>query len=288
MLNNFASPADELASLKAAPGEDLAFLREVLKAALDQVSGVEAVNGFEELQESLKEISPCEEAQAVARAYAEAKKAVIVFEQKKLSEDAAALLANLAFITGHHRGPRNGVIQLKAEANAQGAADLGIMSGDILRAKISSGEIKGLFVFGEDAADSDLDSLEFLAVQDLQMTATAAKAEVVLPASSFAEVDGTFTNAVGEVQILNKAVPAAVEYTNFEQIALLAEQAGEPLPYRNLEEVQRAIEKDRYTAAKAEEKLAVVQGDVLLRQEQPSTNILYNSLIEYAKKEGIA
>jgi formate dehydrogenase alpha subunit len=76
-------------------------------------------------------------------------------------------------------------------------------------------EIKALYLVGENPALSDPDSrhvweslakLEFLVVQDIFLSETAKFAHVVLPAASFAEKDGTFTNTERRVQRVRKAV----------------------------------------------------------------------------------
>lgn len=78
------------------------------------------------------------------------------------------------------------------------------------------GRIKALYVWGEDPAHThgdtlnirkSLDALEFLVYQDLFLTETAKYAHVVLPAVSFAEKDGTFTNTERRVRLIRQAVP---------------------------------------------------------------------------------
>lgn len=75
--------------------------------------------------------------------------------------------------------------------------------------------LKAAFVMGENPLLSDPDinhtreafkRLEFLVVQDMFLTETAQLAHVVLPAASFAEKDGTFTNTERRVQRIRKAV----------------------------------------------------------------------------------
>jgi formate dehydrogenase major subunit len=75
--------------------------------------------------------------------------------------------------------------------------------------------IKFLHIMGENPMVSDpdinhvkesLEKLEFLVVQDIFLTETAALADVVLPATTFAEKDGTFTNTERRVQRIRKAV----------------------------------------------------------------------------------
>lgn len=77
------------------------------------------------------------------------------------------------------------------------------------------GRLKALWLMGEDVVHTDPDSehvrramsgLEFLVVQELFMTETAQYAHVILPATSFLEKSGTFTNAERRVQRVNAAV----------------------------------------------------------------------------------
>ncbi len=77
------------------------------------------------------------------------------------------------------------------------------------------GELKALYLIGENSVLSEpnanhirkaLSSLDFLIVQDIFLTETAELADVVLPAASFAEKDGTFTNTERRVQRVRKAV----------------------------------------------------------------------------------
>ncbi len=81
--------------------------------------------------------------------------------------------------------------------------------------KIEEGKIKLLYVFGENPVMSDpwtdhllkaLSELDFFIVQDIFLTETAKKADVVLPAACWAEKDGTFTNTCRRVQRVRKAV----------------------------------------------------------------------------------
>ncbi|MDP2871704.1 MAG: formate dehydrogenase subunit alpha [Bacillota bacterium] len=80
---------------------------------------------------------------------------------------------------------------------------------------VQQGQIKAIYLIGENPALSEpdiqqvinsLDKLEFLVVQDIFLSETARKADVVLPACSFAEKDGTFTNTERRVQRIRKAI----------------------------------------------------------------------------------
>ncbi len=77
------------------------------------------------------------------------------------------------------------------------------------------GKIKAMYIIGENPllsepssqhARSSLEKLEFLVVQDVFLSETAQLADVVLPAASFAEKDGTFTNTERKVQRVRQAI----------------------------------------------------------------------------------
>jgi formate dehydrogenase alpha subunit len=84
-------------------------------------------------------------------------------------------------------------------------------------AAIHEDKLKGLWIMGENPVLSDPNSshvskafkeLDMLVVQDIFLTETAELADVVLPAASFAEKDGTFANTERRVQRVRKAVPS--------------------------------------------------------------------------------
>jgi len=77
------------------------------------------------------------------------------------------------------------------------------------------GKLKAIYLMGENPVLSDPDAnhvlealkkLEFLVVQDIFLSETARLADVVLPATSFAEKDGTFTNTERRIQLVRKAI----------------------------------------------------------------------------------
>jgi predicted molibdopterin-dependent oxidoreductase YjgC len=99
-----------------------------------------------------------------------------------------------------------------------------------------SGEIKAMYIMGENPlmADPDinharecLSKLDFLVVQDIFLTETAELADVVLPAASFAEKDGTFTATDRRVQRVNKAIdPVGSSKPDWEIVNLVARHMG--------------------------------------------------------------
>ncbi|MBI2858226.1 MAG: molybdopterin-dependent oxidoreductase [Chloroflexi bacterium] len=114
------------------------------------------------------------------------------------------------------------------------------------------GKVKGLYVVGENPVLSfpnrslimeTLASLDFLVVQDLFLTDTAKLASVVLPAASFAEKEGTFTNVEGRVNRVRKAVASPGDsLADWEIILRLADKMGCPLPFSSLQQVTCEIE----------------------------------------------
>jgi len=151
-------------------------------------------------------------------------------------------------LTGNVGRESTGVNPLRGQNNVQGACDLGALpnvfpgyqqvSDPAIREKFEKawdrqlspepgltvteiiaaagrGEVKGLYIMGENPMLSDPDlnhveealkNLDFLVVQDIFLTETAALADVVLPGTSFAEKDGTFTNTERRVQPVRRAV----------------------------------------------------------------------------------
>ena len=142
---------------------------------------------------------------------------MIVYQQNNLTADAAKLIGDIALLSGHIGGPRNGILMIKPKNNSQGLVDLGSHAG-----KEALAGVKALFVFGENA-DIDTDALEFLAVCDTHMTELAAKANVVLPGTGFASTDGTYTNTERRLQPVTAAIDEDIFLSNWEIAAEIAE-----------------------------------------------------------------
>jgi len=189
----------------------------------------------------------------VARTYARAKSAIIYWgmgvSQHTHGTDNARCLIALALITGQVGRPGTGLHPLRGQNNVQGASDAGLIpmffpdyksveASDLIAkyeevwgAKldhkkgltvveimdaIHAGQIKGMYILGENPAMSDPDlnharealaHLEHLVMQDLFLTETACYADVVLPASAWPEKEGTVTNTNRQVQLGRTALP---------------------------------------------------------------------------------
>ena len=161
-------------------------------------------------------------------------------------------IANLAMATGNIGREGVGVNPLRGQNNVQGSCDMGSfphefpgyrhVSEDATRALFEQrwgvtllaepglripnmfeaaldGEFKGLYIQGEDIAQSDpntqhvtaaLSAMECIVVQDLFLNETAKFAHVFLPGSSFLEKDGTFTNAERRISRVRKVMQSEV------------------------------------------------------------------------------
>lgn len=127
----------------------------------------------------------------------------------------------------------------------------GLTTVEIIQAAYD-GRIKGMFIMGENAMISDpnlnhteeaLKKLEFLVVQDIFHTETTSLADVVLPASSWAEKEGTFVNSDRRVLRVRKAVDCPGDArVDWKIIHDLAGRMGKPMPeYRNEGEIFNEI-----------------------------------------------
>ncbi|MDO8702723.1 MAG: formate dehydrogenase subunit alpha [Undibacterium sp.] len=191
----------------------------------------------------------------VARLYAKAKSAMIFWgmgiSQHIHGTDNVRCLIALALMTGQIGRPGTGLHPLRGQNNVQGASDAGLipmMLPDYQRViepgviekfehiwqlapdtlcktpgltvveimhAIQHGDIRGMYIMGENPAMSDPDvnqaraalaALDHLVVQDIFLTETAYFADVILPASAFPEKTGSFTNTDRTVQLGKQAI----------------------------------------------------------------------------------
>ncbi len=115
----------------------------------------------------------------------------------------------------------------------------------------AKGAVKALYVMGENPMLSDphqshveeaLKKLGLLIVQDIFLTETAQLADVVLPATSFAEKEGTFTNTERRVQRVRKALePPGEARGDWQIICELARRMGSEMSYSGAAAIQDEI-----------------------------------------------
>jgi formate dehydrogenase major subunit len=249
---------------------------EALKAIVDKYTPehVETITGI-----------PAQQLIDAARLYAKAPAASILYcmgiTQHTTGTDNVKSLANLAMLCGNLGIRGGGVNPLRGQNNVQGACDLGglpnVLTGyqavDNLDAikkmerawnvtglptkpgltvtkmvpKAHSGEIKALYIIGENPLVSDpdlnhaeksLSNLDFLVVQDIFLTETARMADVVLPSKCFAEKDGTFSNTERRVQRVRKAVdPPGLAKDDWKITCEIATRMGYPMSYKDSETI---------------------------------------------------
>lgn len=192
-------------------------------------------------------------------------------------------IANLAMATGNIGREGVGVNPLRGQNNVQGSCDMGSFPHEFpgyrhvsdfeTRALFESawgvtlesepglripnmfvsaleGTFMGLYVEGEDIAQSDpdtqhvlaaLEAMECVVVQDLFLNETAKFAHVFLPGSSFLEKNGTFTNAERRISPVRKVMAPLAGYEDWEITQLLANALGYPMNYRHPSDIMDEI-----------------------------------------------
>ena len=117
--------------------------------------------------------------------------------------------------------------------------------------EVLEGRLRGLYIIGENIAVTEanlskveraLEELDFLVVQEVFMTKTAKFADVVLPACTFAEKDGTFTSTERRVQRVRKAIePLGESKPDWLILQELAQRMGYRMSYSGPEEIMEEI-----------------------------------------------
>jgi formate dehydrogenase alpha subunit len=130
------------------------------------------------------------------------------------------------------------------------SSDVGLTVTEMMNAALT-GSVRGLYIMGENPMMSDpnlnhieqaLAAVEFLVVQDVFLTETAAFADVVFPACVFAEKEGTFTNTDRRVLRVRKAVePSPGVYPDWWITSQIAKQMGHPFQPQSAQEIMEEI-----------------------------------------------
>ncbi len=115
----------------------------------------------------------------------------------------------------------------------------------------AEGRVRGMYFMGENPLLTDpdvnhiregLENLDFLVVQDIFLTETGELADVVLPAASYAEKDGSVTNTERRVQKIRKAIePIGESRPDWQIICDLSERMGYPMPYDSPDEILNEV-----------------------------------------------
>ena len=230
---------------------------------------------------------PAATVRAAARLYATGGNAAIYYglgvTEHSQGSTSVMAIANLAMATGNIGREGVGVNPLRGQNNVQGSCDMGSFPhefpgyrhvGDkVVRGQFEAawgvslhdepglripnmfeaavdGSFKGLYIEGEDIAQSDpntqhvtaaLEAMECVVVQDLFLNETAKFAHVFLPGCSFLEKDGTFTNAERRISRVCKVMEPKGRYADWEVTQLLANAMGYPMQYKHPSEIMDEI-----------------------------------------------
>ena len=239
--------------------------------------------------EALEEATgvPAAQLRAAARLYAKAGNGAIYYglgvTEHSQGSTMVLGIANLAMATGNLGREGVGVNPLRGQNNVQGACDMGSfphefpgyrhLSDAAVRGQFEAdwgveldpkpgyripnmfdaaiaGEFKGLYVQGEDFAQSDpdtqhiyaaLSAMECVIVQDLFLNETAKFAHVFLPGCSFLEKDGTFTNAERRISPVRKVMAPSAGMDEWEITCRLSTAMGYPMHYAHPSEIMDEI-----------------------------------------------
>ena len=228
-----------------------------------------------------------EEIRAAARLYAQAGNGAIYYglgvTEHSQGSTMVMGMANLAMATGNVGREGVGINPLRGQNNVQGSCDMGSfphefsgyrhVSDDAVRQMFESlwgtslskepglripnmldeamdGAFKGLYVQGEDIAQSDpntkhvtagLSAMDCVIVHDLFLNETAKYAHVFFPGSSFLEKDGTFTNAERRINRVRKVMAPRAGLADWEVVLGFAKALGVDLSYDHPSQIMDEI-----------------------------------------------
>ncbi|MBZ6078390.1 formate dehydrogenase subunit alpha [Microvirga puerhi] len=230
---------------------------------------------------------PAADMRAAARLYATGGNAAIYYglgvTEHSQGSTMVMGMANLAMATGNLGRGGVGINPLRGQNNVQGSCDMGSfphefsgyrhVSDDATRHMFEAlwnvplrsdpglripnmldeaveGRFKGLYIQGEDIAQSDpdtqhvtagLESMECIVIQDIFLNETAKYAHVFLPGSSFLEKDGTFTNAERRINRVRKVMPPLAGMADWEVTIALSNALGYRMNYAHPSEIMDEI-----------------------------------------------
>ena len=192
-----------------------------------------------------------DDVKAAAQAFTAAENAVIFFGSEGLGLPASTALAHacadLLVKTQHPDGrPNNGLVGVWPNGNTQGAWDMGFRPSFDLPAELR--RAKAVLAAAADPASDDpvlaaaLEEAPFVVVQELFLTETGKKADVILPVQAYTEREGTYTSGERRVQRFYPAVrPLPGLFPDFAIAAQLGQRLGWLVENRSAARVMEAI-----------------------------------------------
>ncbi|MDD9376378.1 formate dehydrogenase subunit alpha [Streptomyces sp. ZAF1911] len=257
---------------------DLAFVAQRCEGFAEWAEFVARPEHSPEATEAISGV-PSAELRAAARLYAAAPNGAIYYglgvTEHSQGSTMVMGMANLAMACGNIGRDGVGVNPLRGQNNVQGSCDMGSfphelpgyrhVSDDAVREVFEKlwggtilsepglripnmfdaaidGTFRGLFVHGEDIAQSDpnlghvtaaLEAMELVVVQDLFLNETAKFAHVFLPGASFLEKDGTFTNAERRINRVRAVMKPKTGKHEWQIISEIATAMGYPMSYEH-------------------------------------------------------
>jgi NADH-quinone oxidoreductase subunit G len=188
--------------------------------------------------------------QAAAEVFAQAENGIIIFGSEGTGWQDTQVLAqgcaNLLIATNHVGRANNGLIGVWQRVNDQGAWDMGFRPVEDMHDAMRSAS--ALYVVAADPAGDNpkmAEATDFLVVQDIFLTDTAKLADVVLPAKTFIEREGSYTSGERRAQRYYPAVPARSEcLADFEIAGRLGKSLGLELEDRSASKVMTQIARE--------------------------------------------
>ncbi len=282
MMNAFAHVVategyiDEAFVAERCDGESFAAWREFAAQPENSPEAVAKVTGV-----------PAADIRSAARLYASVKNAAIYYglgvTEHSQGSTMVMAMANLAMATGNIGREGVGVSPLRGQNNVQGSCDMGSFPHELsgyqqiveagVREKYEQawqvkllpepgmripnmldaargGSFKGIFIQGEDLAQSDpntqgveaaLGNMDCVIVQDLFLNETAKFAHIFLPGTSFLEKDGTFTNAERRINRVRQVMQPKAGKSEWEAVQELSAALGYPMNYQCAADIMAEI-----------------------------------------------
>ena len=179
----------------------------------------------------------------LAQEMGSAARITLIVDSDGLSEEEAFVISDFQSILKVGKPESGGLIVMRSPGNAQGLLNVGVTVP--IRDGIEKGQIKGVLIVAKRASDilpaKLLRKLAFSVLISPEKIEKGANPNVFLPGTTYAESEGTYTNAEGRVQAVNPAVKSAIGRSNINILVELSGALGYPMHYKNAQDVAGEI-----------------------------------------------